>query len=487
MPSNHDLFYGGSWHLPLAQTRRDTINPSTGEVIVRVGQANVADVDAAVKAAQTAFLSWRSTTMSERMTYLRQAGSILREHAAELALLDAVNTGNPVAQMLIDAHRAANSLDYFAGLIPMLRGETLPGPFPADAYFHYTVREPLGVVARIVASNHPFMFAGSRLASALAAGNTVVIKPPDQAPLSCLRLAELLQPVFPPGVLNILPGGAECGQALTTHPLVKKITLIGSVPTGKAIQRAAAETLKPTHLELGGKNALIAFPDADIDQLVLGVVNGMNFTWAGQSCGSLSRVFLHEDLHDEVLARVVEIVQRQYHPGDATDPSTTMGALISKTAQDRVLNYIASAQSEGARLVSGGGKPSGLDPRLAGGFFVQPTIFADVQPHMRIAQEEIFGPVMSVFRWSNEADLLQIVNSTSYGLTSSIFTRDLITAQRMIRQVEAGWVWVNEVGKHFLNVPFGGVKESGIGRDEGLDELLAFTNMKSVNIKVAMT
>lgn len=203
------------------------------------------------------------------------------------------------------------------------------------------------------------MFAGSRLAPTLSGANTAVIKPPDQVPLLCLRLAELLQPVFPPGVPNILPGGAKCGQALTTHPLVKKTTLIGSVRTGKAIQRAAVETPKPTHLELGGKDALIAFPDADIEQLVLGVVNGMNFTWASQSCGSLSRVFLHEDLHDEVPARVVEIVQRQYHPGDA----------------------------------------------------------------------------MSVFRWSNEAELLEIVNSTPFGLTSSMFTRNLATARRIIRQV----------------------------------------------------
>ncbi|KAJ5593783.1 hypothetical protein N7537_010687 [Penicillium hordei] len=353
LPSHHDLFYNGAWRKPLASTYNDTLNPSTGKPITRVAQASATDVDAAVEAAHEAFLSWRKTTIAERQACLHRAGAILREHA--------------VTEMLVDANRAANSLDYFAGLIPMLRGETLPGPFPADAYLHYTVREPIGVVARFMASNHPFMFAGSRMASVIAAGNTVVVKPPDQAPLSGLRLAELLDGVFPPGVLNILPGGPECGQALATHPLVKKVTLIGSVATGKVIQREAADTLKPTLLELGGKNALIAFPDANLDQLVQGV---------------------------------------------------------------------------------------------------------------------IFGPVMSVFRWTDESEMLRIVNSTSYGLTGSIFTRDLATAQRMISQVEAGFVWVNEVGKHFLNVPFGGVKESGNGRDECLDELLAFTAVKSVNIKL---
>ncbi|KAA8652920.1 hypothetical protein EYZ11_006386 [Aspergillus tanneri] len=485
LPSHHDLFYDGAWQAPLAERYRETLNPSTGQPIVQVAEAGLPDVEMAVEAAHQAFLSWRKTTIAERQSYLRRAGAILREHAAELALVDAMNTGNPVAAMLIDAQRAANSLDYFAGLIPMLRGEVLPGPFPTDDYLHYTVREPIGVVARFVASNHPFMFAGSRMASAIAAGNTVIIKPPEQAPLSCLRLAELLQDVFPPGVLNILPGGPECGQALTSHQLVKKVTLIGSVATGKAIQRSAANSMKQTHMELGGKNALIAFPDADIDHLVQSVVAGMNFTWAGQSCGSTSRVFLHDSIHDQVLAKVVECIQQEYRAGDATDPATTMGSLVSQVAQDRVLGYIASAKAEGARLVIGGGRPHELvDTTLAGGFFVEPTVFADVTPDMTIAREEIFGPVMSVLRWREEDEMIRIVNSTNYGLTGSIFTKDLATAQRMINQVEAGFVWVNDVCKHFLNVPFGGIKESGIGRDECLDELLAFVTTKSVNIKL---
>lgn len=483
LPTHLDLFYGGQWHKPKDGTRLETISPGTGEAITTVAQAGADDVDAAVQAAHAAFLSWRNTTAQERASCLRSAAAVLHEHAAELALVDAYNTGNPVAEMIADAHVAAASLEYFAGLAPMLRGETLQGQATRPGeYLHYTVREPLGVVGRIVASNHPLMFAGAKLGAPLAAGNAVVVKPPDQAPLAVLRMAELLGGVFPPGVVSVLPGAAECGRALAAHPLVRKVTLIGSVATGRAVQRAAADQLKPTLLELGGKNCLIAYPDADAEGLARAVARGMNFTWAGQSCGSMSRVFLHGSLHDRVLARVVELVREQCRPGDPTDINTTMGSMVSKAAQDRVLGYIESGKAEGARLVCGGGVPTAFkDARLAKGFFVEPTIFADVTPGMRIAREEIFGPVMSVFRWEDEEDVFEIANSTSYGLTASIFTKDIRTAQRATRRVEAGFVWVNDVAKHFLNVPFGGFKQSGMGKEECLEEMLSFTNTKSIS------
>ncbi|RFU30693.1 hypothetical protein B7463_g5668, partial [Scytalidium lignicola] len=480
MPVHFDLFYGGAWHPPQLNEYKDTHNPANGQVIQRIAQASESDVDAAVEAAHAAFLTWRATPPTQRATLLHRAAERLRQHGHELALLDSLNTGNPVAEMLIDAGVAASHLDYFAGLIPMLKGDTIPQT--ADS-FHYTVREPLGVVARIVAFNHPIMFAGAKLAAPLAAGNTVIIKPPDQAPLSCLRLAEILADIFPPGVITILPGSVPCGQTLTTHPRVKKVTLIGSVVTGKAIQRAASEFLKPTLLELGGKNALLAFPDADIDKIAEGVVRGMNFTWAGQSCGSTSRVFLHDSHHDAVLARVVPLVERMYKPGVPTELTTTMGPLINKAAQDRVLSFIASAKADGARLLTGGSVPV-ASAGTQGGFFVQPTIFADVTPHMRIAHEEIFGPVLAVFRWTDEEELLKQVNWTQYGLTAAIYTRDITTATRMASRVEAGFVWVNQVGRHFIGVPFGGYKESGMGREESLEELLGFTQLKSVNISL---
>ena len=479
-PSHKDLFYNGEWHAPSSNQYQETFNPGNGRVIDHIAQADTKDVDTAVQPARQAFVGWRSIHPAQRATYLRKAAEVIRQHGSELAVLDALNTGNPVTKMLNDANVAAASLEYFAGLTTMVRGETIP---QSPDGFHYTLRQPLGVVARIIAFNHPVMFAGAKIAAPLAAGNTVIIKPPDQAPISCLRLAEILSDVFPPGVVNVLPGGVECGKALATHPLVSKVTLIGSVPTGKAIARGAADSLKPTLLELGGKNALLAFPEADIERLVAGVAQGMNFTWAGQSCGSTSRVFLHESHHDEVLQRVCEYVRSHYVPGAPTDMSTTMGPVISKAAQDRVLSYISSAMSEGAKLVLGGRVPSPTPP-TEGGFFIEPTIFADVQPTMTIAREEIFGPVLSVFKWSDEDELIRQVNATPYGLTAAIYTRSLSTAHRIIPKIDAGYIWVNQVGRHFLGIPFGGFKESGAGREESLDELLSFTQTKSVNLSL---
>ena len=481
VPKRKDLYYGGEWHKPATGEYRDTYNPGNGEVIDKVAHAGADDTGEAIKSAHKAFASWRSTPPQQRISTLRKAATVLREHAAELALLDAYNTGNPVAEMLADANVAAAFFDYFAGLVPMLKGETIP---QAEDHFHYTLREPLGVVARIVAFNHPVMFAAGKMAAPLAAGNTVIIKPPEQAPISSLRLAELFADVFPPGVVNILPGGAECGKVLSSHPLVRKVTLIGSIPTGKAIARAAADTLKGTLFELGGKNALIAFPDADIEKLVVGISRGMNFTWAGQSCGSMSRVFLHESIHDRVLDKVVAYVKDNFKPGVPTEMATTMGPVISKQAEERVLSYIESGKKEGAKVICGGGKPNGVE-QIKGGYFIEPTIFTNVKADMKISREEIFGPVMSVFKWNDENEMLRQVNDTEYGLTASIYTKDIAISQDMVRKVEAGFVWVNTVGRHFLGVPFGGYKESGGGREEAIEEMMAFTQTKSVSVNIA--
>lgn len=479
LPQARSLFYGGDWHEPLSATYLETINPGNGLPVASVAQANAADAEAAIEVAHRAWLNWRNEPPANRQRMMREAARLLREHATDFAMIDAIDTGNPVAEMVGDAMVAADSLDYFAGLVPMLKGET----FPVDGNsLHYSIREPLGVVARIVAYNHPLMFAAGKIAAPLAAGNTVIVKPPEQAPLSCLRLAELLKDVFPPGVLNVLPGGKECGQTLAFHPLVKKVTLIGSVNTGRAILRSAAGTIKPTLLELGGKNALIAFPDADIDALIPGIARGMNFTWAGQSCGSTSRVFLHDSIYDKVLQGVADHVRNMYVPGVPTDTATTMGPLISAQRRDEVMDFIGSAVAEGARLVTGGKAPD--VPGLRGGYFIEPTIFADVTATMRIAREEIFGPVMSVFRWNDEDDLFSIVNGTDFGLTASIWTGGLSTAHRAARRVEAGYVWINQTSRHYLGVPFGGVKHSGLGREECLEELLDFTAIKSINVQL---
>jgi betaine-aldehyde dehydrogenase len=479
LPTQTGLFYGGGWHAPKAGVYKDTINPAFNEVITQAPVADASDVDAAVQSAQKAFPAWASTPPAKRGEYLRKAASVLRAHAQPLALLDSLNNGNPISALMHDAGFAADCLDYFAGLATEIKGETIP---MGDGNFNYTLQEPLGVVARIVAYNHPFMFAAAKMAAPLAAGNTVVMKSPDQAPLSILRLAELVGDIFPPGVINFLCGGFECGEAMGRHPLVRKVTLIGGVPTGKAVMKTASDNLKPVLLELGGKNALIGFPDADKEKLVNGIIAGMNFTWSGQSCGSTSRVFLHESIHDEVLAQVVKLLPERHKAGVPTDPKTTMGSLVSQAQLDKVKRYVAVGLEDGGRLVCGGKQPD--DAALKNGFFFEPTVFADMKPTMRLAQEEVFGPIMSVFKWSDEDTLFEQVNGVDFGLTGSIWTQNINTAHRAAKRIHTGYVWINNASQHFMGAPFGGVKNSGIGREECFSELLEFTYTKNVNLKL---
>ncbi len=476
LPAHEDLFYGGAWHAPVAGGYTEVINPGTGERLGRAAEGTPADVDAAVAASRAGFLIWRDVPPMERARILRAIGAELRKHAQDLALLDAADCGNPIREMVSDVMVAGAVFDFFAGLVTEMKGASIPmGP---DAV-NFSVREPLGVVARIVAFNHPFMFAAAKMAAPLAAGNSILIKPPNQAPLSAFRLAEIVGSMLPPGVMGILPGGRALGEALVSHKDVAMVGLVGSVPTGRAVMRAAAETLKPVLLELGGKNAFIAYPDVDPDIVARAIVAGMNFTWCGQSCGSTSRAFVHADIHDAVIERV-RLNCAAFVPGVPTDPATTMGALISRAHYDRVLGFIASAKEEGARVICGGGPPA--NAALAGGLFVEPTVFADVTMDMRIAREEIFGPVLAVLKWNEEARMLDEVNGNDYGLTCAIWTNDLERAHRMAGRVEAGFVWINEIGKHFLGAPFGGVRQSGIGREECLAELLSFTREKNIHI-----
>lgn len=478
LPAERGLFYGGAWHRAQAGAEVDVRSPATGATLCRIADAGTADVEAAIAAATAGFAEWRRVVPLERAKILRNAADILRQHGRELATLDAADGGNPVTEMLGDVNVAAGQMDFFAGLVTEMKGASVPmGP----DRLNFSVREPRGVVARIIPFNHPFMFCAGKSAAPLAAGNAVIIKPPEQAPLSALRLAELIGGLFPAGVFNVVPGGREVGAILTSHPGVAMVALIGSVPTGRAVMRAASDTLKPVLLELGGKNALIAFADADPDEVASAVVAGMNFTWCGQSCGSTSRAFLHEAIHDAVVARIAEKAAR-FRPGLPTDPATTMGAIASRPQHERILCYIESARREGAKLVCGGGVPGA--PELAGGTFIEPTVFADVTPDMTIAREEIFGPVLAVLRWSDAAEMLAAVNKPDYGLTCSIWTNDITTAHRTAMAVEAGFVWINETSKHFLGTPFGGYKQSGLGREECLEELIAFTQEKNIHINL---
>jgi betaine-aldehyde dehydrogenase len=476
MPKQLALYYGGQWHVP-AGGYRPTLNPATQETLANAPEANVDDVDDAVHMAHKGFLAWVRVPAAEKSAKLREIARRLRLHADELALLDSANCGNPFKRMQPDAHLAAAQIDYYAGLVHELKGETMP---TADGALNYSVREPLGVVARIVAYNHPLMFLAGKIAPALAAGNSVIMKAPDQAPLSALRFAEIVDGVLPPGVLNILTGGRECGEALVRHPLVKKVALIGAVPTGAAILRSAADKIMPVALELGGKNPLVICADADVEKAILGAINGMNFTWAGQSCGSTSRLFVHESLYDRVIGGICEKLPQLHRCGMPIDPETTMGCLISEAQFEKVMNYIDIAGKEGARLVAGGKRPT--DPALAKGWFVEATVFADVTPQMRIFKEEVFGPVLSIIKWSDEEQLIADINSVEYGLTASIYTRELTLAHRLARYIEAGYIWINTSSAHYVGTSFGGYKKSGMGREEGLEELLAYTQVKNVHV-----
>ena len=475
LPQHRDLYYGGAWHRPQGGYL-DTFNPATGESLGPAAEANSADVDAAVRAAQQGFAIWRGMKPLERAGLLKKVAQVLRDNAFELALLDAANCGNPIIEMQRDALIAAAQIDYYAGLATEVKGETLP---MGDGILNYTLREPYGVCARIVAYNHPIMFTAAKMAPPLIAGNAVIMKPPYQAPLSSYRMMELIDGILPPGVLNILSGGIECGQALVNHPDVPRLALIGSVPTGRAIARAGAERLKHVTLELGGKNACIIYPDADMDKAIPAAVNGMNFTWCGQSCGSTSRLFVHESIHDQVVEGMLKAI-RHYQPGIPTDMATTMGCIVSQQQHEKIMAYIALGQQEGATLAYGGQRPS--DPALAKGWFVQPTVFTNVTQKMRLANEEIFGPVLSVIKWRDEAEMIEQVNAVEYGLTASIWTQNLATAHRTAARVQAGFVWVNHVGSHFIGASFGGYKQSGIGREEGFDELLTYTQHKNVHV-----
>lgn len=477
MPRHRDLYYGGKWHAARSKDTIDVTNPATGESLGTVASGNAADVDCAVRAANSAFPKWRDTPAQERARCIREASRILLKHREDLAYLDALDGGNPLQAMLFDVDISIGYMDYFAGLVVEMKGVTIP---IRPGVLNYTLREPLGVVGRIGAFNHPLLFVAGKCGAPLAAGNTLVVKPAEQTPLSALRLAELWADVFPPGVFNVVTGGREAGRAIAEHPDVAKIGFIGSVGGGRAVMKSASGTLKALTLELGGKNALIACPDTDVATIARAVVRGMNFRYVtGQSCNSTSRVYLHEDVYEAALPEIVKEVAA-IKVGMPTDPDTEMGCLSSEAQFAKTMSYIQIGQEEGARLLYGGKRPA--TPILSCGFFVEPTVFADVADSMRIAREEIFGPVVSLLKWRDEEDLIARVNALDVGLTASIWTRDIDRAHRLASRVQAGYVWINDAATHYVGVPFGGVKQSGVGREESIEELLACTQIKNVNV-----
>jgi betaine-aldehyde dehydrogenase len=456
----------------------ESLNPATEEKIGEFPAGDAADVNRAVAAAEKAQPAWAALDIKERGKYLKQMAKRIRERGEELLNTEVMDTGNTISKMKGDIEQSAEQLEWYTGLAIEMKGETIPA---SAKNLHITVREPFGVTARIVPFNHPLSFAARGLAGPLIAGNTAIIKPPETSSLSATLLGEICKEVLPPGVANIVSGnGMPAGEAIVKHPKIKRIAFTGSVPTGMAIQRAAAEGgIKALSLELGGKNPFIVWPDSDPDKVADAAVAGMNFAWAGQSCGSTSRLMLHEDLYQKVLDRVTERVA-EIKLGDPMDPKSQMGPVNSKRHMERVNAMIKSGIDDGAKLMIGGKRPPGK--QFERGWWVEPTVFGDVHAQMKIAREEIFGPVISVFSWRDEDAIIELANSLEYGLTGAVWTNDIKRAIKAARRLQSGCVWINGVGNYFKGTPYGGLKNSGIGKESCLAELLSYTEEKSIQI-----
>ena len=456
----------------------ETVDPATEDVLAAVPQCSAGDIDAAVAAAEEAQRPWAALAPRARAAQVRQFAALLRAHADELAMLDALDAGLPVAAMRTDVAFAVDYIEIMCDLALELGGRTIPA---TAEHLHYTVREPFGVVARIVPYNHPLFFAASKLAPPLVAGNAVILKAPDQAPLSALRIGELAQEILPPGLVSVISGtGATTGRALVQHPRISRIAFIGSGDTARSIQRDAADAgVKDVSLELGGKNAMLVFEDADPAAAAAGAVAGMNFvTTAGQSCGSTSRLLVHESLAAEICKHVAAGAEGVI-VGDPVQDRTQMGPLITRRHLDHVQQLIEAGLRDGAQLLTGGGRPAGGGDR---GYYLAPTVLTDVSPDSTLGQTEVFGPVLSVMTFRDEEEAVRIANSVPFGLTGAVWTSDVRRAHRVARSLEAGYIWINGSARHFWGVPFGGFKDSGVGREESLEELQSFTQVKAVSV-----
>jgi acyl-CoA reductase-like NAD-dependent aldehyde dehydrogenase len=455
-----------------------TINPATEEPITNVASAGTPDIDAAVQAARAQMepgSDWQKMKPRDRAKVMWRLADMLNAQAAEIGRIETIDNGKPIFEsQFVDTPAAAECLYYFAGWSGKVTGDTIP---IADNAFTYTLREPVGVVGAITPWNFPLMLAVWKIAPALACGNTVVIKPASNTSLSLLKFAEYAKECgLPPGVLNVVPGrGSVVGNALVDHPGVDAIAFTGSAEVGRGIMARAAKTLKKVSLELGGKSPNIVFEDADLDAAARGALNAI-FYGKGEVCAAGSRLLVQDSAHDELMEKVAERAKKMV-AGDPLHPKTRLGAIVSKEQMETVLSYIEAGKSEGAKLVAGGERS---DIGTGKGYFIQPTIFDDVDVNHRIAKEEIFGPVLATIRFDSAEDAIAKGNATVYGLAAAVWTRDVSKAHRVARALKAGTVWVNSYNLYDPALPFGGFKESGFGRDQGRDALEKYTQTKSV-------
>jgi aldehyde dehydrogenase (NAD+)/phenylacetaldehyde dehydrogenase len=449
-----------------------TDNPATGDTLTELPRGGRADVDAAVSAARRSFESgWGKLSGADRARILWRAGELLMERVPDLARLEAVDTGKPIGNArMVDVPRSADTFFYYSGWATKIGGQTIPvrGPF-----LNYTLREPLGVVGAIVPWNFPILLAARKIAPALAAGNTVVLKPPEEASLSCLALGRvLLDAGAPPGTLNVVTGlGEEAGAALVAHPGVDKISFTGGTSTGKIILKTAADTLKKVTVELGGKSPNIVFADADLDAAVPGAVRAIFYN-QGEICTAGSRLLVEEKVLDRVIEGVVAGGKKMV-VGDPLDETTQMGPLVSREHHERVVGYIGKGEAEGAKRLSGG-------PRAGKGFYVEPTVFGGVAESMTIAREEIFGPVLAVIPFKDLAEAARLADATEFGLAAGVWTRDIGKAHKLAASIRAGTVWINTYNVYDAASPYGGYKQSGFGRENGEEVLRELTQLKSV-------
>mgnify|MGYP005840513249 CR=1 FL=1 len=479
-PRKYDHFIGGEWVPSASGATFESVDPATGEVLAVLARGDSADVDRAVRAARQALHSpaWSRLEPRQRVEWLYRVAAAIRERSEELARLESLDTGKPLRQARADVSVAARYFEFYAGIADKILGSTIPlGPGLLD----YTLREPVGVCAIVIPWNYPIQIASRGLAPALACGNTVVLKPAEEASLTTLELAQILQRAgFPAGTVNVVTGyGEEAGAALVSHPDVDHITFTGSVETGSLVMQAAARGIKPVLLELGGKSPNIILADADLERAIPVSANAI-FQNAGQTCSAASRLLVQRPVHRQVVEALTRVAEGLRLGPGIEDPD--MGPIISGRQRERVLGYVAVGRDEGARVVTGGGIPA--DPRLARGFYVQPTIFDEVRPGMRIAREEIFGPVLSVIPFDDLAEAIEVANGTEYGLVAGIWTQNLSAAHRLAAELKVGQVFVNTYGAGGgVELPFGGYKKSGFGREKGLEVLQHYTQVKNVCVR----